>query len=90
MDDDNTHPNTARSASVNSQDTIVQEQEHRRIPEDRDTAVHRRWCTVTNESVLVDGDVEVDEETVMQNQIINEEYKLWKKNAVYLYDIMFA
>ena len=90
MDDENTHSNTARSASINSQDTIVQGQEDRRTREDRDIYVHRRWCTVTNESGLVDGDVEVDEETVMQNQIINEEYKLWKKNAVYLYDIMFA
>jgi len=25
----------------------------------------------------------------MQNKIINEEYKIWKKNSVFLYDIMY-
>lgn len=24
-----------------------------------------------------------------ENKIINEEYKIWKKNAVFLYDIMY-
>jgi len=30
-----------------------------------------------------------DEETIMANKIINEEYKIWKKNAPYLYDVMY-
>ena len=25
----------------------------------------------------------------MQNKLINEEYKIWKKNSVFLYDLMF-
>lgn len=25
----------------------------------------------------------------MQNKLINEEYKIWKKNSVFLYDIMY-
>jgi len=85
------HTRTVHTASsTNNQDTVVQGMENRRTRNDQDTHIYRRWCTIANEFVLVDGDVEVDEETVMQNQIINEEYKLWKKNAVYLYDIMFA
>lgn len=28
-------------------------------------------------------------ESIMQNKVINEEYKIWKKNAPYLYDTMF-
>jgi len=27
---------------------------------------------------------------VKLNKIINEEYKTWKKNAVFLYDIMYT
>lgn len=30
-----------------------------------------------------------DEETI-KNKIINEEYKIWKKNSVFLYDIMYS
>lgn len=25
----------------------------------------------------------------LQNKMINEEYKIWKKNAVFLYDVMY-
>ena len=25
----------------------------------------------------------------LQNKMINEEYKIWKKNSVFLYDIMY-
>ncbi|KJX99638.1 histone acetyltransferase type B subunit 2 like protein [Zymoseptoria brevis] len=31
-----------------------------------------------------------DSQEVMQNKIINEEYKIWKKNSVFLYDIMYS
>lgn len=31
----------------------------------------------------------LDEQEVMQNKMINEEYKIWKKNSVFLYDIMY-
>lgn len=34
-------------------------------------------------------DVVADEETIMANKVINEEYKIWKKNAPYLYDVMY-
>jgi len=39
--------------------------------------------------VIVDTGAEANEETIMQNKVINEEYKIWKKNAPYLYDTMF-
>lgn len=29
-----------------------------------------------------------DQEEI-QNKLINEEYKIWKKNSVFLYDIMY-
>jgi histone-binding protein RBBP4 len=29
------------------------------------------------------------EEEQLQNKMINEEYKIWKKNSVFLYDIMY-
>jgi len=51
----------------------------------------QKWVNITNKPITVDGSVDgVDDETKMQTKIINEEYKIWKKNAVYLYDIMFA
>jgi len=51
----------------------------------------KTWVNITNKPEIVDGSVDgVDDETKMQTKIINEEYKIWKKNAVYLYDIMFA
>lgn len=51
----------------------------------------KTWVNITNKPETVDGSVDgVDDETKMQTKIINEEYKIWKKNAVYLYDIMFA
>lgn len=34
------------------------------------------------------GDVPADAAT--ENKLINEEYKIWKKNAVFLYDIMYS
>jgi len=38
------------------------------------------------------SDIQQDAETNGQvdNKIINEEYKIWKKNAVFLYDIMYS
>ena len=29
------------------------------------------------------------EQEQLQNKMINEEYKIWKKNSVFLYDIMY-
>lgn len=37
----------------------------------------------------MDDNTEQDRE-IMQNKIINEEYKIWKKNSVFLYDIMYS
>ena len=34
-------------------------------------------------------EIEEDRETI-QNKMINEEYKIWKKNSVFLYDIMYS
>ncbi|KAF7191886.1 Histone acetyltransferase [Pseudocercospora fuligena] len=31
-----------------------------------------------------------EDREIMQNKIINEEYKIWKKNSVFLYDIMYS
>lgn len=30
-----------------------------------------------------------DSEEVVQQKLINEEYKIWKKNSVFLYDIIY-
>lgn len=30
-----------------------------------------------------------DDKEQLQNKMINEEYKIWKKNSVFLYDIMY-
>lgn len=29
------------------------------------------------------------DQEILANKMINEEYKIWKKNAVFLYDIMY-
>lgn len=31
-----------------------------------------------------------EDEEIVQNKLINEEYKIWKKNSVFLYDIMYS
>lgn len=31
-----------------------------------------------------------DDETIIENKVINEEYKIWKKNAPFLYDMMLG
>lgn len=36
----------------------------------------------------MDTDVQGNEE-YMEQKVINEEYKIWKKNSVFLYDMMF-
>jgi histone-binding protein RBBP4 len=30
-----------------------------------------------------------EDQEQIQNKLINEEYKIWKKNSVFLYDIMY-
>ena len=30
-----------------------------------------------------------DDQETLQNKLINEEYKIWKKNSVFLYDVMY-
>jgi histone-binding protein RBBP4 len=32
----------------------------------------------------------VEDEEIVANKLINEEYKIWKKNSVFLYDIMYS
>ena len=32
--------------------------------------------------------MEVEEASILQEKMINEEYKVWKKNAPYLYDLV--
>lgn len=34
--------------------------------------------------------IEAEDESIMRQKIINEEYKIWKKNAPYIYDVMFS
>lgn len=41
-----------------------------------------------HEDALAPG-VEEDQETV-ENKIVNEEYKIWKKNSVFLYDMLYG
>lgn len=31
-----------------------------------------------------------DEQEALEQKLINEEYKIWKKNSVFLYDIMYG
>lgn len=38
----------------------------------------------------VDPAIEGDDAEIMAAKIINEEYKIWKKNAIYLYDTFFS
>ena len=35
------------------------------------------------------ADVPKESKEQLQNKMINEEYKIWKKNSVFLYDIMY-
>jgi histone-binding protein RBBP4 len=35
-------------------------------------------------------DDDVSEEAIKQQKIINEEYKIWKKNSPFLYDLLYA
>ncbi|KAI9890337.1 MAG: Histone acetyltransferase type B subunit 2 [Vezdaea aestivalis] len=41
------------------------------------------------DDILMPSD-EVDEAVAAANKVINEEYKIWKKNAPYLYDLMLS
>jgi len=36
----------------------------------------------------VDNGSDLDEASILEQKIINEEYKVWKKHAPYLYDMM--
>ena len=36
------------------------------------------------------GNQSAEEQEAMQNKVINEEYKIWKKNSVFLYDIIYS
>jgi histone-binding protein RBBP4 len=31
-----------------------------------------------------------EEEIILANKLINEEYKIWKKNSVFLYDMFYG
>ncbi|KAK9449836.1 WD40-repeat-containing domain protein [Limtongia smithiae] len=50
----------------------------------------------TNAIQIDDGDVEMDdnerimEENIVSEKIINEEYKIWKKNSPFLYDLVIS
>ncbi|KAL1302968.1 hypothetical protein AAFC00_003286 [Neodothiora populina] len=43
---------------------------------------------MADQDMTLQGDAVADATT--ENKIINEEYKIWKKNAVFLYDIMYS
>ena len=51
-------------------------------------AVMQQADTDSHRSTDMTGTGNEDAETI-QNKIINEEYKIWKKNSVFLYDIMY-
>lgn len=40
-----------------------------------------------DDTLMADPEDE-DQETIEKAKLINEEYKIWKKHAVYLYDLM--
>ncbi|KAK9363136.1 WD40-repeat-containing domain protein [Lipomyces starkeyi] len=50
----------------------------------------------TNQTQIDDGDIEMDdherivEENIVAEKIINEEYKIWKKNSPFLYDLVIS
>ncbi|KAJ8099992.1 WD40-repeat-containing domain protein [Lipomyces tetrasporus] len=50
----------------------------------------------TNQVQIDDGDLEMDdherivEENIVAEKIINEEYKIWKKNSPFLYDLVIS
>jgi histone-binding protein RBBP4 len=33
---------------------------------------------------------EIDDREIVERKLINEEYKMWKKNSVFLYDLMYG
>jgi len=35
-------------------------------------------------------DTSRNDREALQNKMINEEYKIWKKNSVFLYDVMYS
>jgi len=36
------------------------------------------------------GNLSSEDAEIVQNKVINEEYKIWKKNSVFLYDILYS
>lgn len=40
-------------------------------------------------NTMIATDVSAEDREQLQNKMINEEYKIWKKNSVFLYDIMY-
>ena len=43
----------------------------------------------TTANPLPRTDISSEDREALQNKMINEEYKIWKKNSVFLYDIMY-
>ena len=39
---------------------------------------------------FIPTDMATEDRETLQNKMINEEYKIWKKNSVFLYDIMYS
>ncbi|CAK3829284.1 Histone acetyltransferase type B subunit 2 [Lecanosticta acicola] len=52
-------------------------------------AVAERKSYLHSSSAEMTGQTPEDKE-IIQNKLINEEYKIWKKNSVFLYDIMYS
>jgi len=46
--------------------------------------------TLTSMLTGSDSDTSRDDREALQNKMINEEYKIWKKNSVFLYDVMYS
>lgn len=45
---------------------------------------------MTSMLTVSDLDTSRDDREALQNKMINEEYKIWKKNSVFLYDVMYS
>ncbi|KAK0287335.1 Histone acetyltransferase type B subunit 2 [Friedmanniomyces endolithicus] len=60
------------------------------IPHPPPVTIHGVVTTGPRALADVVADMAEPDSEAMQNKIINEEYKIWKKNSVFLYDIMYS
>jgi len=48
-------------------------------------------CSISGADMLSDAmDDQEDTQEIIEQKLINEEYKIWKKNTPFLYDMLWA